>query len=405
LVPRVAKLLSARAVASLSKQEGYHAVGGVQGLYLQVRGGGASWVLRATVNGKRRDIGLGSYRDLSLERARECASEHRGLIVTGLDPVKEREQKREAARLAAASRISFSEAAERCVESKRSGWRNAKHAAQWTATLTTYAHPVIGKLPVAEVTTAQVMQVLEPIWREKHETATRLRGRIEEILDWASARGYRTGDNPARWRGHLDTLLPQISRAKLVKHHPALPYRELAAFMQELRGCAGMAARGLEFLILNGNRSREVRGATWQEIDFATRIWTIPAERMKGKKEHRIPLSDASMRLLQDLPRFEGTDLVFPSAQNRGEMSDMTLIAVLRRMGRTDITVHGFRSTFRDWAAEVTTYPSEMAEIALAHRVGSKVELAYRRGDMIEKRRHMMDEWAVFCAAYSNASH
>ncbi|WP_374513622.1 tyrosine-type recombinase/integrase [Niveibacterium sp.] len=396
-MPRVAKLLSARAVASLSKQEGYHTVGGVQGLYLQVRGGGASWVLRATVNGKRRDIGLGSYRDLSLERARECASEHRALIVSGLDPVQAREQKREAARLAAANRISFSECAERCIESKRSGWRNVKHAAQWTATLATYAHPLIGNLPVAEVTTTHVLQVVEPIWHEKHETATRLRGRIEEVLDWASARGYRAGENPARWRGHLDTLLPQISRAKLVKHHPALPYRELAAFMQALHGCAGMAARGLEFLILNCNRSSEVRGATWEEIDFAKRIWTIPAERMKAKKEHRIPLSDTSMRLLHELPRFDDSALVFPSTRRKGEMSDMTLIEVLRRMGRNDITVHGFRSTFRDWAAEVTTYPSEMAEIALAHRVGSKVELAYRRGDMIEKRRQMMDEWASFC--------
>lgn len=395
-MPKVAKELGPLAVRRLAKP-GRHPVGGVPGLCLQVTESGArSWVLRVRVGGKRREIGLGSFPAVSLADAREKAREGRERIGQGVDPVAAKRAAASALQAARAKAKTFQEVAEAYISAHAAGWQNSKHADQWTNTLTTYAYPAIGSLIVAEVDTPQVLKVLEPIWTTKAETASRLRGRIEAVLDFATARGYRSGPNPARWKGHLALTLPARSKVSPVKHHAAVAVSEAAATMKRIREAEGMGAQALEFVILTAARSGEVRGATWAEIDLEAMVWTVPAERMKAGKEHRVPLSEAAVDLLNALPRFKDCTLVFPGPKGKA-LSDMTLTAVLRRL-KIDATAHGFRSTFRDWAAECTHYPSEVAEMALAHAVADKVEAAYRRGDLFQKRRAMMDDWAGFLA-------
>lgn len=377
---------------------GRHAVGEVPGLALQVLPTGArTWVLRVMVGGKRREMGLGGYPGVTLAAAREAARQARAKIKAGVDPIEDGRATRSALRAAQASALTFSAAAVRYIEAHEAGWRNAKHAQQWRTTLETYAYPVIGDVLVRDVSLPQVLAVLEPIWRNKTETASRLRGRMESVLDWAAARGYREGLNPARWRGHLDKLLPRPSKVAKVEHRAALPVVDVGAFMERLRQCEGIGARALEFAILTAARSGEVRGAAWDEIDMDAGVWTVPAGRMKAGKEHRVPLSDAALTLLRGVPQMVGSTVAF-AAPRGGKLSDMTLSAVMRRMGVPAVP-HGFRSTFRDWAGERTHYPSDMAEMALAHAIGNKVEAAYRRGDMFEKRRKMMNDWAAFLAA------
>lgn len=394
-MPRQAKELSALEVGRI-KQAGMHAVGGVPGLHLQVLpSGGRSWILRTVMGGKRCQIGLGGYPAVTLAQAREKARDARDAIEQGRNPIAERAAARSALAAEHGSLITFKEAAAKFIDAKSAEWSNSKHAAQWGATLQTYAFPTIGNVHVRDVTLAHVVKILEPIWTTKTETASRVRGRIESVLDWATVRGYRQGDNPARWRGHLDKVLAKPGKVAKVEHHDALPIDGVGAFIIDLRKQAGMAARALEFLVLTAARSGEIRGATWSEIDLDNAVWTVPAERMKAKREHRVPLPDRAITLLRTLPRFEGTDTVFVAPRG-GVLSDMTLTAVMRRM-KVDAVPHGFRSTFRDWAAERTNYPREVAEMALAHSIGDKVEAAYRRGDLFEKRRRMMTEWAKHC--------
>lgn len=387
------------AVTTKKLQDGWHADGG--NLYLFVRGVSRTWVFRFTApDGKRRNMGLGSLDTVSLSDARVLAKELRAKVkhpTDPADPLNERKKTRVAAKLEQARHMTFKQCAVACMEALRHGWKSTKHAAQWEATLETYAYPVLGNLPVASIDTAFVMQCLSPIWITKNETASRLRGRIEKVLAWATTHGYRHGENPARWRGHLDNLLAAPSDVQEVKHHAALPFKEMGVFMADLRTREGMGARALEFAILTAARSGEVRGATWQEIDLSEKIWTIPSARMKAKKEHRIPLTEDSITLLSGLPQLDDTALVFPSSKPNAPLSDMTFTAVLRRMGRGELTVHGFRSTFRDWAGETTSYPRETVEHALAHQLKDKAEAAYARGTLFEKRRRLMNDWSLYC--------
>lgn len=386
--------LTALGVAK-TRPPGYYNDGG--GLVLQVsRTGTKSWIFRYTLDGKRHEMGLGSCTVVELARARELARACRQLIFEGTDPLAARRSAVAARAADNVRRMTFDDCAAAYIEAHRGGWRNAKHAAQWLSTLSTYASPVIGALPVAEVDTDLVVKVLAPIWNTKNETATRLRGRIESILGWATVSKFRQGENPARWRGHLDNLLANPSKVAPVKNHPALPWRETAAFMAELRRREGFSARALEFAILTAARSGEVRGARWEDVDLDARLWTVPAERMKAGKEHRVPLSEASLSLLHGLSRRDG--LLFPGQKNQ-PLSDMSLSAVLRRMGLTTITVHGFRSTFRDWCAEAAgnTFTREVCEHALAHSLPDRVEAAYRRGDLLDKRVQLMQAWADYC--------
>jgi integrase len=388
--------LTARKVDTVS-EPGYYADGG--GLYLQVTDNGRSWILRYQIAGRRRDMGLGPVDLVTLAEARDKALAARKLALDGFDPIETKRAAVVAARLTAAKALTFKASAEKYIASHKAGWKTAKQAALWTATLETYAYPVFGEMPVAAVDTALVTQALEPIWAVKTETAGRVRGRIESVLDWASARGYRTGENPARWRGHLENLLPQRSKVRRVKHHAALPYSEIAAFLVKLRQSDGLSARALEFAILTASRTGEVLGATWEEIDLEAKLWTVPPERMKGDREHRVPLSVPCVALLTALAKTSTGTFVFPGGRPGKSLSNMALLMQLRRMERTDLTAHGFRSTFRDWVAEETTFPAELAEMALAHVVADKVEAAYRRGDMFEKRRGLMDAWGMYCGA------
>lgn len=394
------------AVSLKTLGDGWHADGG--NLYLFVRGDSRAWVFRFTApDGARRSMGLGSLNSITLAEARKQASMLREQVkhpIAPSDPLKTRQEVRSAEKLAKRKHMTFKHCAEAYISAHRAEWKSSKHAQQWENTLATYAYPVFGDLPVAAVDEALVIKVLTPIWVTKTETATRLRGRIESVLDWATFSKFRQGDNPARWKGHLDNQLAKPSKVVKVQHHPALPYEEVGLFMGDLRSREGSGARALEFTILTAARSGEVRSATWDEIDLKAGLWVIPAERMKMEKEHRVPLSDAALKLLKGLPRLEGEALIFPSSKAGKPMSDMTLTAVLRRMERGDITVHGFRSTFRDWAAESTNYPSDMAEMALAHSIGDKVEAAYRRGDMLAKRLRMMNDWAKHCGTVRSAS-
>ena len=356
-----------------------------RGLFLYVKPSGSrSWVLRYQVQGRRRDLGLGAYPDVSLAMARDRSSEARRLIAEGEDPITKRQQ---------AKPKTFKDAALELIESKRPGWKNAKHAAQWTSTLEAYVFPKFGQVQVAKIETADVIGALTPIWSVKPETANRVRQRIEAVIDYSSALGVRSGDNPARWRGHLDHLLPKPTKVRAVKHHPALAHSEIAVFLGDLSERTGVATRALGFTILTTARSGETRGMTWGEVDLENRIWTIPAERMKAGKEHRVPLSVAAIACLG--PRRDDATLVFESEIKPGKpISDMSMTAVLRRMGRNGITVHGFRSTFRDWAGETTGFPREVIEAALAHGIKDKAEAAYARSDLFDKRRDLMDAWA-----------
>lgn len=395
-MPRKAKELTALEVKLLSKP-GLNFVGGVAGLALQVlESGGRSWVLRMMVGKKRRDMGLGGFPDVPLAQAKEAARQARAKVKAGVDPIDEARKAKSALIASQVSLLSFKQAAEAYIDAHKAGWKNEKHQKQWTSTLTTYVYPKIANVLVKDVELPQVLSVLEPIWKSKTETASRVRGRMESVLDWATARGYRQGLNPARWRGHLDKLLPKPSKVTRVEHHEALAVSEMGEFMVSLRKMQGTGARALEFVILTAARSGEARGATWAEIDLKAKTWVVPGERMKAGREHRVPLSDFAVELLESLPLGAPTDHVFPAPRG-GMLSDMTLSAVCRRM-KAKCVPHGFRSTFRDWASERTTYPGDMAEMALAHTISSKVEAAYRRGDMVEKRRQMMNDWATFCA-------
>ena len=389
--------LTAMAV-SQAKRRGYYGDGG--GLFLQVSAGGAkSWVFRFKEAGRLREMGLGATHTIGLADARQRAQECRKARLDGRDPIAERKASRLAARLDEAKAITFKACAERYIAAHRAGWRNAKHAAQWAATLDTYVYPPFGELSVQAIDVGLVLKAIEPIWATKPETASRVRGRIESILDWAAARGYREGENPARWRGHLENLLPKRSKVRRVEHHAALAYPEIAAFMAELRQQEGVAARALEFAILTAARTGEVIGARWDEINYEERLWAIPAGRMKGGREHRVPLSDAALVIVEMMAAIRSGDFVFPGGKAKRPLSNMAFLMLLRRIGRSDLTTHGFRSSFRDWAAERTTFPAEVAEMALAHAVSDKVEAAYRRGDLFQKRRQLADAWAKFSAA------
>lgn len=395
-MPKKAKELSALEVKALTKP-GVHAVGGVAGLMLQVQESGSrSWLLRIMVGGKRRDMGLGGYPDVGLADARAAAREARAKVRDGVDPIEEGRAKRSALAAATAAALTFRQCSEKYLAAHQSAWRNEKHAAQWASTLETYAHPHIGHLMVRDVALAHVMNVLQPIWTTKTETASRVRGRVESVLDWATAHGYREGLNPARWRGHLDKLLPKPSKVAKVEHRQALPVSDVGAFMEKLRTMPGVAARALEFTILTAARSGEVRGMAWDEIDLTNKLWVVPATRMKAGREHRVPLSDAAVALIEAQPHIGESPLVF-TAPRGGQLSDMSMLAVVKRM-EAPCVPHGFRSSFRDWVGERTSYPGDMAELALAHTISDKVEAAYRRGDMFDKRRQLMADWAAFCS-------
>lgn len=397
--------LTALAV-SRAKKRGMYADGA--GLYLQVTTSNAkSWVFRYMLSGKPRYMGLGAFPTFTLADARLKALEARRLCGEGVDPIDTRNAARGAARLEAAKSITFEDAAVAYIEAHKPGWRNEKHAAQWTSTLSTHVFPIFGGLPVQSVDVTLVMKVLEPIWATKTETASRVRGRIESVLDWASARGYRLGENPARWRGHLENLLPRRSKVQKVKHHPALPYGEIGAFVGDLRTQEGTAASALLFLILTACRTGEVIRAKWGEFNISEASWTIPAERVKTGREHRIPLSPAALTIINAQQAVRATnddgEFVFSGRNWDRPLSNMTIPSLLKRMERNDFTIHGFRSSFRDWSAERTNYPREVAEMALGHAVGDKVEAAYRRTDLFEKRRRLMNEWSRFCHTRAKA--
>ncbi len=407
-MPRPTRRLSALDVARAKKRgkRGMYPDG--DGLSLQVSAGGtASWVFRYMLNGTPRYMGLGPLKDVTLAAARAKASDARRLRGEGIDPIDARNKVLAEARLEVARSISFRDAAEAYIEAHRAGWRNAKHVGQWHSTLQTYAYPILGSLPVQDVDVTLVMKVLDPIWRTKTETASRVRGRIESILGWASARGYRQDENPARWRGHLVNLLPKRSKVQKVEHHPALPYGEAGAFMADLRRQQGTATSALEFLILTAARTGEVIGAQWGEVNIGQALWTVPAERVKSEQDHRIPLAPAALQFLdamQDVRDTERDDgFVFPGRKRGRPLSDAALLALLKRMGHSDLTVHGFRSTFRDWAAERSNYRSEIPEMALGHSVGTETEKAYLRTDLFQKRRRLMNEWVRFCHSGAKA--
>jgi len=377
--------LSAREVASAGV--GKYSDGG--NLQLVVRANGSrAWVFRFTREGRAREMGLGAVERVPLATARKRAQAAREVLAAGEDPIEHRRASRRAP--------SFKEAATAYLKVHEAGWSNPKHRKQWKATLETYAFPSLGSVPVDQIQTSDVLRVLNPIWESKTETASRLRGRIEKILDWSTARGLRSGENPARWRGHLSALLPPPSKLRKVKHHAAMFYREVPGFMAKLTNQRGIAARALEFAILTAGRSGEVRESTWEEIDLDAGTWTIPGDRMKAGNPHRVPLSPPAVELIRNLPRFEGSRYVFPSPYTGRPLSDSALGKVLRDLGLS-VTAHGFRSSFRDWAAESTAFPNHVCEQALAHSIGDKVEAAYRRGDLFEKRRKLMGAWSIFC--------
>jgi integrase len=369
------------------------------GLYLQVTERGASWIYRYMLNKRAREMGLGPLALFGLSEARAKALDARRLRHEGIDPIEARKAQRIRARLDAAKAVTFKECSEAYIKTHRAGWRNRKHAKQWEATLATYAEPLM-RLPVQAVDTALVLKVLEPIWTTKPETAVRVRGRMEAILDWAKVRGYRTNENPARWRSHLDKLLPARGKVRRVEHHAALPYAELPGFLVALREREGIAARALEFTVLTAARTGETIGARWNEFDLLDKTWTVPAARIKAGREHRVPLSVRALSILEEMRAHRSADdsFVFPGGKPGKPLWNATFLMLLRHMGRSDLTTHGFRSSFRDWAAERTNFPSEVAELALAHAVRNPVEAAYRRGDMFEKRRRLMQQWATFCA-------
>lgn len=410
----MAKTIDKLAATGL-KGKGPGLYGDGRGLYFQVKGESRSWVFRFMRGGKSRYMGLGPFPDVSLAEARQAASTARSLLRSGLDPI---DARREQAKVASASRtpeITFDEAAEKYIEMHAAAWGNDKHVAQWRSTLKSYASPILGSLPVRSIDTTLVAAALEPIWKTKTETASRVRGRIENVLDWARVKGYRDGENPARWRGHLSKLLPPKAKVWKVQHHPSLPYSQLPAFIHDLRRHEGVGAAALEFLILTASRTGEVIGMRAEEIDWADRIWRVPAVRMKAKREHRVPLSNIAMSVLSRMNARNG-EYVFPGLSGAG-LSNMALLKTIERMSDdrnsmglprykdpkledSDITTHGFRATFKTWASEQTNFPNELVEAALAHVKGDKVEAAYLRGTMIERRRELMDAWADFAGMY-----
>lgn len=373
------------------------------GLYLQVSDYKTkAWVFRYMMAGRARKMGLGDFELVSLKDARKKRDAAYGLVVDGIDPIEERKERKAKQAVEAARALSFKECAEQYIAAQEPGWKNAKHAAQWTSTLETYAYPIIGSLPVAAIDKALVLKVLKPIWSTKTETASRVRGRIEKILDWARSVDLRQGENPAAWRGHLEFSFPKRSQVAPVQHHAALPYAELPAFMAKLRAKDGVSARALEFTILTVARTGDTIGATHPEIDKKEKLWTVPAARLKGKRgtrkrDHVVPLSERALAVLEDLPH-EG-DFVFPGGKEGKPLSNMAMAELLKDMGYSAevATVHGFRSTFKDWCSEQTAYPNELSEMAMAHTVSDKVEAAYRRGDMRDKRRRLMADWAAYC--------
>ncbi|QFZ84075.1 DUF4102 domain-containing protein [Variovorax paradoxus] len=393
-MPKIAPELSARAVAAI-KAEGRHAVGGAPGLHLRVTSGHRGWILRIMVGEQRRDLGLGPFPEIGLAEAREKAREMHKLVRQGFDPLTSKRAQRSAMLARRAAEKDFNWCVAEFIKSKADEWKNPKHRQQWENTLKTYASPYLGHMLMQDIDLQHVLLCLEPIWKTKNETASRLRGRIESVLDWGTVRKYRTGDNPARWKGHLDKVLAAPMKIQKVQHHRAVPIDDMPAFTGDLSQREGMAARALEFAILTAARSGEVRGATWSELDVTAGIWTVPAERMKAGREHRVPLSKAAVKLLETLPQGAQSDLVFPGSKDKKSLSDMSLTAVLRRMD-VGAVPHGFRSTFRDWAGDRTTFPRDLAELALAHVIANKTEEAYRRSDAIERRREMMDAWAAF---------
>ncbi|WP_226649021.1 tyrosine-type recombinase/integrase [Microbulbifer variabilis] len=368
-------------------------------LFVQVSGA-RSWVLRYQLHGKRREMGLGSLNDVSLKQARVEAGIQKRLILQGVDPVEERRRTQQKQKAAAqgekAKTVMFRDMAADYIEAHRGGWKSTKHTQQWENTLQQYAFPVIGDKASCDVSTDDVLEMLKPIWLEKPETASRVRNRVELVLDAAKARGLREGENPARWRGHLDKLLPKRSKVRQVKHHSALPWAELPEFMLEIAKREGLAFRAMELTILTATRTSEVLEATWDEIDFEAKSWTIPAERMKAGKEHRVPLAPPVIALLESIPRVDDSRFLFPGRDEGRPLSNMAMLMALRRVGRGDLTVHGFRSTFRDWAGEMTPHPRDVCEQALAHSLGDSVEAAYRRGDLFEKRKSLMADWAAY---------
>jgi len=392
--------LSAVKVEKLRRQ-GLHADGG--GLYLRVAGRSKTWVFRYKTAGRLRDMGLGGTHTLSLAKAREIAREQRELRLQGIDPIERRRATIAARRVADASAITFKDCGEAYIAAHEDGWHNAKHRQQWSNTLTQHVYPTIGNLPVSTIDTGLVMRVIEPLWKTVPETASRVRGRIESILDWARVRGYRIGENPARWRGHLDHLLPKTSRIRQVAHHSALPYAEIASFMAKLRQETGIAAHAIEFLILTAARLGEVLGATWSEIDLHDRVWIVPAARMKGGREHRVPLTEAAAAVLGRMHNIRRGDFVFAGAREGRPVAPITVLTLAKEI-TSGTTLHGFRSTFRDWAADQTNYPNHVVEQALAHAIPNAVEAAYRRGDLFEKRRRLMDAWAEFCGKPQGAA-
>ena len=405
-MPKKAKELSATEVRRLTKP-GLHAVGGVAGLLLQVTPTGArSWILRTMVGNKRRDIGLGSFlpvskkenandnrpAEVTLAQAREKARELKEQIRQGIDPVEQRKAARDALIAAQAKALSFKEAATHCHKARAAEFRNAKHARDWMSSLERYAFPAFGSLPVADVDLPHVLKALQPIWETRTETATRVRQRIEAVLAWATVSKYRSGDNPARWSGNLEAVLPKPAKVSKVKHHRALAWQEIPGFMADLRKMEGMGARALEFAILTAARSGEVRLATWEEIDLDAKLWTIPGERMKAGKPHRVPLSAAAVTLLKELPRL--SEYVF-TAPRGGVLSDMSISAVTRRM-KVDAVPHGFRSSFKDWARSRTSYADEVSELALAHVNSDATRAAYARDELLPQRSRLMVDWAGF---------
>ncbi len=386
-----------------TKKIGMHADGA--GLFLQVTRGVSgeikrSWLVRVRLpGGHTREMGLGPATGDNLSDARDKARDARDLADEGIDPIVDRDMRRRQQAEEAARSITFRKAAETYIETHEASWRNAKHRQQWRNTLATYAYPVLGDLPVQSIDVDLVTKVLDPIWRTKTETASRLRGRIETVIDWAIVRGFREGDNPARWKGYLQRALPARSKIHQVRHQNALAYAELPAFMRVLRADTSIGARALEFAILTAARTNEALGATWDEVDLVREVWTVPAVRMKGGREHRVPLSPRASKLLvemEDLALARDDNLVFPGQRGGQPLSSMALLMLLRRLKRNDVTTHGFRSTLRDWAAEETVFPREIAEAALAHVSGDKVERAYQRGDYLERRRQLMIEWDRF---------
>ena len=399
---RVLHRLSAVNVAS-QKRAGYYADGG--NLYLRVAPGGTKgWIFRFAQGGKTRDAGLGSYPAVTLIRAREEAERFRRLVAAGIDPIQARVEEREAAKTSAKKATTFEQCAKAFIASHEVGWRNDKHRQQWRSTLQTYCYPTIGALPVQVIETDHVVKILEPIWASKPETASRVRQRVERVLSWAKVRGYREGENPAQWRGHLDHLLPAKGKVRAVRHHPALPYQEMGTLMAQLREDSSISGRALEFLILTASRTSEALGALWAEIDVGERMWTVPAARMKAAKAHRVPLSPRALTIVREMAAIRQNEFIFPGRKPHRPLSQTALLMLLRRRGYGHITGHGFRSSFRDWAAEQTSSSREVAEMALAHTVPDAVEAAYRRGDLFQKRRKLMELWANYCGRAPGAA-